>query len=302
MSQAIQQAPEKITFSGLEEKMGELIANSHIDFPQNYSYNNAMKGAWLVLKETKDRNGNPALNVCSKTSIVMAMFEMVLKGLSVSKKQGYFIVYGNQLQFQESYHGKLAIVKRLIDVESISSHVIRKDEKFEFGVDPETGRKKLIRHEPSFDTIDNEILGAYAVIREKSGLNHFEVMSIADIRRAWNQGSMKGGSPAHKNFEGEMAKKSVISRLCKSIINTSDDGSIVNEDEDMDTLDRLKSTNQLTATKEVIEFEEEQEQAPALEEAQAPIPAPKAEKPKAKAQQASMDLKGDDIVPPFMQD
>ena len=48
-------------------------------------------------------------------------------------------------------------------------------------------------------------------------------MSISQIKSAWGQGATKGSSPAHKNFTDEMAKKTVIGRACKMIINSSDD-------------------------------------------------------------------------------
>ena len=47
--------------------------------------------------------------------------------------------------------------------------------------------------------------------------------NLDEIRKAWAQGAAKGGSPAHKNFPQEMAKKTVINRACKIFVNTSTD-------------------------------------------------------------------------------
>ena len=48
-------------------------------------------------------------------------------------------------------------------------------------------------------------------------------MNMEQIRNAWNQGTMKGNSPAHKNFPDQMAIKTVINRVCKKYVNAADD-------------------------------------------------------------------------------
>ena len=48
-------------------------------------------------------------------------------------------------------------------------------------------------------------------------------MTIAQIKKAWQQGATKGNSPAHQNFTDEMCKRTVIGRACKMAINSSDD-------------------------------------------------------------------------------
>ena len=52
-------------------------------------------------------------------------------------------------------------------------------------------------------------------------------MTMDQIKKAWGQGATKGGSPAHKDFTEEMAKKTVINRACKRFINTSDDSPVL---------------------------------------------------------------------------
>lgn len=69
---------------------------------------------------------------------------------------------------------------------------------------------------------------------------------MAQIRAAWGQGATKGGSPAHKNFAEEMAKKTVIGRACKAIINSSDDAWLY--DGKRDDMDGDNATRQREAT------------------------------------------------------
>ena len=54
-------------------------------------------------------------------------------------------------------------------------------------------------------------------------------MTKKQIQSAWNMGQTHGSSPAHKGFAEEMAKKTVMNRLVKRILNTSDDTGLFEE-------------------------------------------------------------------------
>ena len=222
-------------------RINELQEAGGLQLPKDYSPANALKGAYLHLKELKDKNGKPALEVCKQTSVAESMLKMCLEGLSVLKKQGYFIVYGTDLQWIRSYQGSVALAKRVANVLSVNAQVVYEGDVFEYAVDANTGMKKLVKHEQSIGNIDNsKIIGAYAVVllSDTVGGNtsSLEVMTIDEIKAAWRQGATKGSSPAHTNFTQEMAKKTVINRACKSYINSSSDSYLgdINEFEDDD--------------------------------------------------------------------
>lgn len=226
-------------------KIEKFQADGGLTLPANYSVENHMKSAWLILQSTTDRNGTPALQVCTKDSIANALFDMVLQGLAVSKKQGYFIVYGNKLEFQRSYFGTVALAKRAggITKEPVANVIYEGDE-FVYSIDPETARIKIIKHEQKIENIDNtKIKAAYALVTMPDGTTQVTIMSMQQIRAAWNQGATKGKSPAHLNFAEEMAKKTVIGRACKMIINSSDDAWLYegkNDDMDIDPAERQR--------------------------------------------------------------
>lgn len=205
-------------------RVKELEETGGLMFPANYSAANQIKAAWFVLQETKDRNGKPALEVCNKSSIANAVLDMVIQGLSVSKKQGYFIVYGDKLEFQRSYFGTVALA-RLCGMKGLPvANIIYEGDEFIHRIDVETGLVYIVKHEQKFDNIDiSKIKGAYAIVTQPDGQKQVTIMSISQIKSAWGQGATKGSSPAHKNFTDEMAKKTVIGRACKMIINSSDD-------------------------------------------------------------------------------
>lgn len=202
--------------------------------PKNYSVENHMKSAWLVLQEVEDKEHHKALQICTKESIANSLLDMVLQGLSVSKKQGYFIVYGNKLIFQRSYFGTIALAKRAGGMVSEPvANVIYDGDDFQYEIDPKTAKVAIIKHSQKLENIDNsKIKGAYALVTLADGTTQVTIMSMQQIRAAWGQGATKGNSPAHKNFAEEMAKKTVIGRACKAIINSSDDAWLYDGKED----------------------------------------------------------------------
>ena len=251
--------------------------------PKDYSVENHMKSAWLILQATTDRSGQQALAVCTKESIANALLDMVLQGLSVSKKQGYFIVYGNKLEFQRSYFGTIALAKRTggIKTEPVANVIYEGDE-FVYTIDPKTARISIVKHEQRIENIDNtKIKGAYALVTLADGTTQVTIMSMAQIRAAWGQGATKGNSPAHKNFAEEMAKKTVIGRACKAIINSSDDAWLYEgkaDDLETDTATRQREATTGAEKRVVIDAESYEEvettTAPAAPATEQPTAAP----------------------------
>lgn len=241
-------------------KIEKFQADGGLTLPANYSVENHMKSAWLILQSTKDRNERPALDVCTKDSIANALFDMVLQGLAVSKNQGYFIVYGNRLEFQRSYFGTIALAKRTggIKKEPIANVIYEGDE-FVYTIDPNTARIQIIKHEQKIENIDNnKIKAAYALVTLADGTTQVTIMSMQQIRAAWQQGATKGNSPAHKNFAEEMAKKTVIGRACKMIINSSNDAWLYegkNDEMDVDVASRQREAS-VNAEKAIIDTQE----------------------------------------------
>ena len=244
-------------------RIDALTADGSMTLPSNYSVENHLRSAWLILQSTVTREGKPALQVCTKDSIATAMFDMVLQGLSVSKKQGYFIVYGNELTFQRSYFGTIALAKRAGGIKGEPvANVIYEGDEFIYEIDPKTARINIVKHSQKIENIDNtKIKGAYALVTLPDGSTQVTIMSWSQIQKAWGQGATKGNSPAHKNFAEEMAKKTVIGRACKAIINSSDDAWLYdgkNDDTEVDTAARQREAiaNETKPNVEDVTYEE----------------------------------------------
>lgn len=215
-----------------QQQAGLIVNNAFIDgltaqlkqkqeygltFPADYNPTNALMGAYLILKETNDKNGKCVLETCSQASIANSLMDMVTMGLSMQKKQCYPIAYGGKLQCQVSYHGNKAMAHRY-GAKDINAEVIYEGDTFKYHI--EKGRKILDEHTQDFQNIDlDKIIGAYCVITLSDGSTYMEVMNIKQIKTAWKKGfGYKENSGTHKDFTDMMAKKTVTSRACKQIV------------------------------------------------------------------------------------
>jgi len=218
------------------QKVQGFQKNGELDLPPNYSAANALKSAWLILQTVFDKDKRPALEVCTKTSIANSLLDMVVQGLNPAKKQCYFIVYGKQLSLQRSYLGTKSVCLRLSpDLEDIYAEVVYQGDELEYRID--RGRRVIETHKQKLENIDDsKIVAAYAVAVGKDGaVRRSELMTMDQIKQAWKQsrqypvnkdGSLKADT-VHEKFTGEMAKKTVTSRLAKHIIGASTDSDLL---------------------------------------------------------------------------
>lgn len=221
-----------------------------LSFPADYNPTNALMGAYLIMKETTDKNGKCILESCSQTSIANSLMDMATLGLNASKKQGYFIAYGGKCQFQKSYFGNITLARRN-GLKTINAEIIYDGDTFKYHI--ENGMKVIDIHEQDFMNIDNDkILGAYAVAVMDDGRKVVEVMNINQLKKAWNQrmgGLKEDANSTHMKFKDQMAKKTVINRLCKLIGNTSTDGNI------SEISDRLDEVAEVDVVAEDVAYE-----------------------------------------------
>lgn len=210
--------------SAVAERL-DTLKDEGLALPAHYNAQNALKAAYLRLQTVKDRQGRPALTVCTEPSIANALLDMAIQGLSPAKNQCYFIVYGNELQMQRSYFGTIAALKRLDSIEDIDAQVIHQGDEFEIGAD-ETGHIIVTKFKPSFANLDKPIKGAFAFIKLTNGRTAYTVMTKAQIDTSWAQ-SRNRQNNVQKKFSDEMAKRTVLNRAAKMFINTSDDSDLL---------------------------------------------------------------------------
>lgn len=248
------QIMEKDIADQVFNRVNQLESTRQLIFPPNYAVGNALKSAYLIIQETKDSNGKPVLETCTKTSIANTLLDMVIQGLNPVKKQCYFIPYGNQLQLFRSYFGDQVVVKNAIPgVENIFATIIYEGDEVEIDFD-ENGEQYVKSHKTQFGNRDKGIAGAYATIII-DGKKHQEIMTWAEIQKSWSKSKMKN-PPTHRDFPQEMSKRTVIRRLCKRFLNTSNDANmLVVESYNRTTHDEYDNNNDYVATQEELEHQ-----------------------------------------------
>jgi len=226
---------KKDTVDVVAQKVREFQERGEINFPANYSPENAMKAAWLTIQEVEDKDHRPALDVCDRNSIANALLNMVVQGLNPVKKQCYFVVYGKKLVLQRSYFGSVHVAKTvepsIIDV--VGDVVYEGDE---LKYIKKSGKTIITEHSQQLANIDKgKIVAAYATVLYKDGSECSTIMTLDEIKQAWRQsktnpvndkGDIRPDS-VHGKFMAEMCKKTAISKACKYIINSSDDSSLI---------------------------------------------------------------------------
>lgn len=249
----------KTIVDSVQKRIVGMQNSGSIELPNNYSVGNALKSAYLILQETQTSGKKPVLQACTQESIANSLLDMATQGLNPSKDQCYFIAYGNKLTMSRSYLGTIALTKRIKGVKDVKGYAVYKDDKFELGFDILTGKQKILEFCPGLNRDSKNLIGAFALILGDNEILHTEYMDINQIHNAWNQGSMKGNSGAHKNFPDQMAIKTVINRACKYYVSTSDDSDKIAEfmNKSVEDTDReLEEEKKEFANKEVVEIED----------------------------------------------
>ena len=137
----------------------DTMSKTGLSLPEGYNVTNAVKATLLNLQDVKDRNGKPALEVCTPASIQSALLEMALRGLSVADKSCYFIVRADKLCMTPSYFGRVKEARRIYPQWNPRATVIREGDEFIFEIDPSTGEKRLVKHVQKFENLDKPFVG-----------------------------------------------------------------------------------------------------------------------------------------------
>jgi recombination protein RecT len=128
----------------------------------------------------------------------------------------YLIPYGRDCQFQIGYRGLLELVRRSGQVVSINCEPVYAKDEFSIVL----GLDHTITHRPFLDGDRGDLKLVYAVAKLKDGGVQTAWMTAAEIqahRRKFSKNNSKNHpSPWDTDFV-EMAKKTVLKRLCKTL-------------------------------------------------------------------------------------
>lgn len=154
---------------------------------------------------------NPKLLDCTKASYLDCFIKCAELGLEPNTplQHCYLIPYKNQATLQIGYQGLVELARRSGKIKTLIASAIYEKDKYSVtkGTDP-----KII-HEPCLTEDPGKPLMYYAVCKLDDDAIQFEVMTVSEIEKIKNKFS-KTSNIWQENFD-EMAKKTVIKRLCK---------------------------------------------------------------------------------------
>jgi recombination protein RecT len=191
---------------------------------------------------------NPALLNCDPRYTLREVARAANHGLSLDPSLGeaWLVVRKNrdgrpEPQMQLGYRGKMRLARQSGEVARIVAYPVTQKSVME-------GRFKVtlreLHYEPDVFNDDSPVVGYFAYVEYKDGTEDHETMSLREIYqirdrsdawKAFKKGSIK--STPWSDYEGEMAKKTVLSRLMKRVPMSADLVKFLREDEVADYAD-----------------------------------------------------------------
>jgi recombination protein RecT len=164
-----------------------------------------------TLKEFMQKYGQ---NGNAQLQIIDGLMRAAYLGLDGLNQEVYLIPYGDKLNFMPSYKGmvKLCMKYSTRPINTIYAKVVKEGD--EFVEEIVNGQPSITFRPKAFN--NGKMVGVFAVCLYKDGGMVYEVMSSADVEMC-RKSSKASNSPAWRSYPGEMAKKTVLRRLAKSI-------------------------------------------------------------------------------------
>lgn len=208
--------------------------NQYIDLgmalPEGFNPVNSLKKARLMLNDMKV-NGKPVLEVCSEASIVQCLIESCCKGLDYSESQVYFIPRGNAMTNLESVYGRIARAKRASKNYKPIVQYVHEGDKFEMGVNTETGQTFIKTHEITLENLDKPIIAAYTYVTDNNGNTDVFIMTKREWLTSWKKSP--NGCAVAKEFERDMIYRTIIKKSTKALVNSNVNSiTFANEEDD----------------------------------------------------------------------
>lgn len=156
----------------------------------------------------------PALLGCNQQSLLGAVMQAAQLGLEPDGVLGhaYLIPFKDQVQLIIGYKGLIDLARRSGQLSTIFARVVYAEDQFEFAY----GLTERLEHIPSGKVEPGEVRAVYAVARLKDGGTQFEVMTRGEVDAIRKRSRAADDGPWVTDF-AEMAKKTVLRRLCKML-------------------------------------------------------------------------------------
>jgi recombination protein RecT len=213
----VEQQQRQKTLAKRIEQMKPEIARA---LPRHLNPDRVARIAVTVMRRT------PKLALCTEASFLGALMTCAQLGLEPGPLGHAYLVpftshrrnctnrrncdCPSEVTFIAGYKGLVDLARRSGQVSTVYAKVVREGDRFdyEFGLNPK------LEHKPAAD-VDKPLTHTYAVIRYKDGGADFDVLTRAEVERIRSRSRAAKDGPWVTDYE-EMAKKTVLRRLCKT--------------------------------------------------------------------------------------
>jgi len=210
-----------MNFNLIQEKLQESLISKSEALPKGFNLTRFLQNCMSVLPNIQ------GIEKISPESIYSTILKGAILGLDFFNKECYAVVYNRNigtkdkpvwikdLQFQTDYKGEIKLAKKysLKPIHDIYAKVVREGDYFEESIID--GRPSINFKPVPFN--NNPIIGVFAVCLYDDGTMTYDTMSKEEIELIRNTYSKAPDAKPWQVSWGEMAKKTVIRRLCKLI-------------------------------------------------------------------------------------
>lgn len=215
MTEEKQQKQENQFALMIRETLTSTLIQKAASLPKNFNQTKFIQNCLTALEDIEK------IEEVEPQTIVKGLMKGAVLGLDFLNGECYLIGYKNketgkrELNFQTHYKGekKLAMLYSVKPIEEITTELVREGDFYQKAV---VDNKKIV----NFSAIpfsNAPIVGAFTVILYKDGSSYSDDMSKQDIEQVRNTYSKAKDSPAWKNSEGEMYRKTVLRRTLKAV-------------------------------------------------------------------------------------
>lgn len=202
--------------TGIQNGLLDQLGKHKEALPPGFNKERFILNSITVIRDMmKDEKQREKLQDVKMETIPLCLAKGAYLGLDFFNGECYAIPYKGNMQFQTDYKGEIKLCKRYSKnpIKDIFAKAVREGDFFEEEID--CGVQRIIYKPKPFSNAG--IIGAFAIVVYKDGSMLYDTMSKEEIEKVRNTYSKAKDSPAWRNSPGEMYKKTVIRRLCKSI-------------------------------------------------------------------------------------
>ncbi|MCW2243613.1 recombinase RecT [Azospirillum canadense] len=191
---------------------------------------------------------NPDLAQADRRSLFNSCLEAAADGLmpngkeaalvifNTKEKQGGREVWIKKVQYMPMVRGLRKLAMNSGQIKRLDAYVVHKNDEFDY----QLGFEANIHHKPpTLDMDRGPAIGAYSIAITDDDEKHVEVMSFKEIEKVRSVSRSKDSGP-WKDWWGEMARKTVLRRLMKSLPLSEELERVIERDDAMHAADERR--------------------------------------------------------------